>query len=129
MDVSSGSKCWEDWLIETFTSKWGSVSERSPFVTWYSLSIFRDGTGTVPEYTRTRGFKKNSSNSDWLPRMGLSVLLKPSDNFFLQPLRTLEWYESLGSRENCNPWSATRRTFLLILCSWLKMFRVPLGKN
>ena len=75
--ASSGSEPteWWDRYTEDPTSGRGSLWQRSPFGSWFSTFVFRDDSGTVPDWVRTSGFKRISSSLDRAPKMRDSVLL------------------------------------------------------
>ena len=74
---------WRDWQTEGPTSGWGSLSESSSFVPWFSTFVFRNVPGTVPECICICGFKRNSSNLERAPKMRDSVLLSSWDSFLV----------------------------------------------
>ena len=69
-------------------------SERSSVGPRFSTFMFLNVPGKVPECTRTCGFWRTSSNLDIAPRIGLSVLLSSSDNFFVT-LRSISFDTSV----------------------------------
>ena len=80
---TSGPEFCVIWLRKMPSSGWGSLSESSSFVPWFSTFVFRNAPATVPECVRICGFKRNSSNLDRAPKMRDSVLLNYWDSFLL----------------------------------------------
>ena len=72
---------WGNWKTEDSSSGWGSFWDRSPVGSWFYASEFRDVSGTVPEFVRTCGFKRNSSSLDRAAKMRDSVLMNSRDSF------------------------------------------------
>ena len=74
---------WRDWPTEGPTSGWGSSWERSSFDSWFSMFVFRNVPGTVPECIRIFGFRRNSPNLDRAPKKRDFVLLNCGDSFLV----------------------------------------------
>ena len=81
--ASSGQHFCENWLRETFASSWGLIWERSSFGSWFSILEFQDVSGTDLEWSRTSGFRRNSSSLEKAPNVRRSVLLNSWENFFV----------------------------------------------
>ena len=80
---TSGPEFCVIWLRKMPPSGWGSLWESSSFVPWFSTFMFRNVPGTVPEWVRICGFKKNSSNLYRAPKMRDYVLRNSWDWFLV----------------------------------------------
>ena len=78
---SSGPEFCVIWMWQRPASGWGSFWESSSFVPWLVLNALREGSGVVPEWPWSSGFKRKSSRR---ASMRFSVLLN-SLTFFLWP--------------------------------------------
>ena len=107
--------------VESSTSGWGSLWERSPVGSRFSKSVFRDVPGTVPESVRSCGFKTKSFNLDRAPKIRDSVLLN-SWRSFLVTLPSI-------SSETCLIYSSVIPR-MNVFCDWMFLVSssVPLEK-
>ena len=114
--------------MEASTLGRGSFRERCSIGSWFSMFMFQDVPGTVPDCTRNFGFRRNSSSLDRASRIRLSVLVNPyffvtllsisSDNWVIYTsfiLGTAEFRNWLfpGDLSRLSP--ATAAKFLLLL--------------
>ena len=85
---SPGSESIEQLNRQTvnFSSVWGSIWERSPFVSRSSTLLFRVVPGKVRDSVRTSGFKRETLNLDRAPKMLDSFLLNSWLSFLVTRL-------------------------------------------
>ena len=74
---------WEDRLRKATTLGRCSFWERSSFVSWFSLIVFRDVSRMVPRWTRAGGFRGNCFYLDRAPKKWFFVLMNTRDSFLV----------------------------------------------